>query len=97
MWGNPAGASFFNREPRRKKETEQACCRPVPSRFLFGCVYSVNPGVPLKDILYRQCMLGGNYMLFHGDGGWKDPYYLGKAEMTEKFYRYVQENHENGF
>ena len=57
----------------------------------------MNPGVPLKDILYRQCMLGGNYMLFHGDGGWKDPYYLGKAEMTEKFYRYVQENHENGF
>ena len=62
-------------------------------------VYDIlkNPGVPLKDILYRQCMLGGNYMLFQGDGGWKDPYYLGKAEMTQKFYRYVQENHETGY
>lgn len=68
------------------------------STALFA-VYDIlkNPGVPLKDILYRQCMLGGNYMLFQGDGGWKDPYYLGKAEMTQKFYRYVQENHETGY
>lgn len=68
------------------------------STALFA-VYDIlkNPGVPLKDILYRQCMLGGNYMLFQGDGGWKDPYYLGKAEMTQKFYRYIQENHETGY
>lgn len=60
-----------------------------------------NPQVPLKDILYRQLLLGGNYVAYTEDisasSNWKAPYYNQKAKMIEVFYRYVQENHQNNF
>ena len=60
-----------------------------------------NPQVPLKDILYRQLLLGGNYVAYTEDisasSNWKAPYYNQKAKMIEVFYQYVQENHQNNF
>lgn len=60
-----------------------------------------NPQVPLKDILYRQLLLGGNYVAYTEDvstsSNWKAPYYNQKAKMIKVFYQYVQENHQNGF
>lgn len=59
-----------------------------------------NPEVPLKDILYRQHMIGGNYVGYRpkaGEGGWKAPYYNEKADNIAVFYKYVQANHKNGY
>ena len=58
-----------------------------------------NPDVSLKDIEYRQCLLGGNYLGCRPENetaGWKTPYYNEKADMAEKFYRYVQEEASSG-
>lgn len=58
-----------------------------------------NPQVSLKDILYRQLLLGGNYVAYTGAGtnNWKNPYYQEKADMIKVFYQYVQENHQNNY
>ena len=60
-----------------------------------------NPGLPLKDIAYRQCLLGGNYLLYDGSAPGEDPVKAAlcaeKAEMIPLFYQYIQENHANGY
>ena len=60
-----------------------------------------NPDVSLKDILYRQALLGGNYVAYRISDPkadeWKADYYNQKADMIEQFYQYVQENHGNDF
>ncbi|MBF1684534.1 MAG: protein tyrosine phosphatase, partial [Selenomonas sp.] len=61
-----------------------------------------NPYVPLKDILYRQYLLGGAYLAYdpstqHAATGWEDADYHQKTEMIAKFYDYVQQNHGNGY
>ena len=60
-----------------------------------------NPDVSFGDILSRQYLLGGNYVAYTGSSkkgsDWKNHYYQEKAQMIEKFYQYVQENHASGF
>ena len=63
----------------------------------FLAMYDIlkNPAVPLQDILYRQCLLGGSYVAHvepEGSTHWKVPYYAEKAKHIALFYRYVQEN-----
>ncbi|UZD44059.1 protein tyrosine phosphatase [Selenomonas sputigena] len=68
----------------------------------FLAMYDIlkNPAVPLQDILYRQCLLGGSYVAHvepEGSTNWKVPYYAEKAKHIALFYRYVQENEGAGF
>lgn len=60
-----------------------------------------NPGVSLKDIAYRQCLIGGNYLLYDGSLPGEDPVKAAlcaeKAEMIPVFYRYIQENRADGY
>ena len=68
----------------------------------FLAMYDIlkNPAVPLQDILYRQCLLGGSYVAHvepEGSTSWKVPYYAEKAKHIALFYRYVQENEGAGF
>lgn len=70
----------------------------------FMAMYDMmkNPAVPLKDILYRQYLLGGAYLAYdpttqHAPTGWEDADYHHKSEMIAKFYDYVQQNHENDY
>ena len=70
----------------------------------FMAMYDMmkNPSVPLKDILYRQYLLGGAYLAYdpttqHAATGWEDADYHHKTEMIAKFYDYVQQNHGNGY
>ena len=60
-----------------------------------------NPTVSLKDILYRQHMLGGNYVGYTVENpkknDWKADYYNEKARMISLFYQYVQENQADNF
>ena len=60
-----------------------------------------NPDVSLKDILYRQHLLGGNYVAYTiknpKSSEWKADYYHQKAQMINKFYQYVQENHQDNY
>ena len=68
----------------------------------FLAMYDIlkNPAVPLQDILYRQCLLGGSYVAHvepEGSTYWKVPYYAEKAKHIALFYRYVQENESAGF
>ena len=57
----------------------------------------LNPDLSLKDIAYRQCEIGGNYILNASGDDWKDPYYAEKAEQAELFYQYVQENYATDY
>ena len=68
----------------------------------FLAMYDIlkNPAVPLQDILYRQCLLGGSYVAHvepEDSTYWKVPYYAEKAKHIALFYRYVQENEGAGF
>ena len=60
-----------------------------------------NPDVPLKDIAYRQCLLGGNYLLYDGSAPGEDPVKAElcaeKAQMIPLFYDYIQQNHAAGY
>lgn len=47
-----------------------------------------NPQVPLKDILYRQLLLGGNYVAYtdiSASSNWKAPYYNQKSKNDRSF------------
>ena len=69
----------------------------------FMAMYDIlkNPDIPLKDILYRQYLIGGNYVAYTVDtnksNNWKDIYYNQKAIMIKKFYQYAKENHNNNY
>lgn len=80
-------------------------CRAGKGRTtLFMALYDMlrNPTVPLKDILYRQQMLGGIYL---GEAkadaeaadSWQKPYHQDRAKKIEQFYQYVQQNHATGY
>lgn len=60
-----------------------------------------NPDLPLKDISYRQCLLGGNYLLYDGSAPGEDPVKAElcaeKAQMIALFYDYIQTNYATGF
>jgi protein-tyrosine phosphatase len=60
-----------------------------------------NPGLPLLDIAYRQCLLGGNYLLYDGSAPGEDPVKAElcaeKAQMIPLFYEYIQKNHATNY
>ena len=60
-----------------------------------------NPDLPLKDIAYRQCLLGGNYLLYDGSAPGEDPVKAElcaeKAQMIPLFYEYIQQNYATNF
>ena len=60
-----------------------------------------NPNVPLKDILYRQAMLGGANLYYKGDAAteleWRVPLYREINWMIPLLYDYVQDNKDNGY
>lgn len=60
-----------------------------------------NPNLPLKDIAYRQCLLGGNYLLYDGSAPGEDPVKAElcaeKAQMIPLFYEYIQENRASNY
>ncbi len=52
-----------------------------------------NPDVPLEDIVTRQAMAGGNYLLYtEQSDSYKAPLYDEIAENIRLFYEYVQKN-----
>ena len=68
----------------------------------FLAMYDIlkNPTVPLKDVLYRQCLLGGSYVAHVEPAGstyWKVPYYEEKARHIALFHRYVREQQAADF
>ena len=79
------------------------CAAGVGRTTVYMAMYDMmhNPSVSLKDILYRQHLLGGTYLGYTVDkpkkGDWKADYYNDKARMIRQFYEYVQQNHENGY
>lgn len=60
-----------------------------------------NPDVPLKDILYRQHLLGGYFYAAPtsqtGNVSWKIPYQQEKVDMLKVFHDYVAENHASNY
>jgi len=60
-----------------------------------------NPGVSLQDIACRQCLLGGNYLLYDGSAPGEDPVKAElcaeKAQMIPLFYQYIQENYMTNY
>ena len=60
-----------------------------------------NIGLPLKDITYRQCLLGGNFLLYDGTAPGEDPVKAAlcaeKAQMITLFYQYIQENYATNY
>lgn len=68
---------------------------------LFMCLTDMlcNPGVALKDILYRQCLIGGISMYNVGIGKpqWRQDLYTEIKQMMPVFYQYVRENRSNGY
>lgn len=79
------------------------CAAGVGRTTVYMAMYDMmrNPSVGLKDILYRQHLLGGTYLGYTVDkpkkGDWKADYYNDKARMIQKFYEYVQQNHETQY
>ena len=75
----------------------------IDAFIAFMVLYDMmkNPGLPLKDIVSRQYLLGGadiSYTIANPKPGqWKAPYYEEKARMLPQFYAYVQANHADGF
>ncbi len=64
------------------------------------CLYDMmkNPDVALEDIVTRQAMTGGNYLLYtEQSDSYKAPLYDEIAENIRLFYEYVQENHETNY
>ena len=65
---------------------------------LFMALYDMmkNPLMPLRDIVYRQYMLGGEFIMYPGDEPgeqeWKIPLAQEKTEMIPLLYRYVKDN-----
>lgn len=60
-----------------------------------------NPDVSAKDIIYRHYLLGGNFVLYQGDDPdelpWKVELYKEKAAMVPLVYKYIQDNHAQGY
>lgn len=69
----------------------------------FMAIYDMmkNPAISLKDILYRQYFIGGNYIAHTindpSKRNWKTDCYDEKAKMVQLFYKYVQENHSTNY
>lgn len=67
----------------------------------FMCLYDMlrNPDVPLKDIIYRQTLIGGTSMLNDGTGQaeWRQDLFKEISVMMPVIYAYVQENVKNGY
>ncbi|MBQ8989581.1 MAG: hypothetical protein IJ067_07805 [Prevotella sp.] len=67
----------------------------------FMCLYDMlrNPDVPLKDIIYRQTLIGGTSMLNDGTGQaeWRQDLFKEISVMIPVIYAYVQENVKNGY
>ncbi|WP_196593531.1 phosphatase domain-containing putative toxin [Pectinatus sottacetonis] len=79
------------------------CHAGVGRTTAYMAMYDImkNPSVSLKDILYRQHLIGGNYVAYTVEnpkkGIWKADYYNDKARMIKLFYKYVQENYKNNY
>ena len=60
-----------------------------------------NPQVPLKDILYRQCQLGGTSMYYKGERPdeqpWRVSLFTETSYLVPLLYDYVQANRANGY
>lgn len=61
-----------------------------------------NPDVPLKDILYRQALIGGGNLYYNGDDesaelAWRVPLYQETNMLIPLLYDYVQDNRNNGY
>lgn len=67
----------------------------------FMCLYDMlrNPDVPLKDILYRQTLIGGTSMYNDGTGQpeWRQDLFKEISVMIPVVYAYVQDNARNGY
>lgn len=105
IWPSPAAVDEFVQFYKRLPEDIwlHFHCQAGEGRTTeFLAMYDIlkNPAVPLQDILYRQCLLGGSYVAHvepEGSTYWKVPYYVEKAKHIALFYRYVQENEGAGF
>lgn len=79
------------------------CQAGIGRTTCFMAIYDIlkNPTISLKDILYRQYLIGGNYVAHTvnnpSNNNWKADYYNDKARMIQLFYKYVQENHSNNY
>jgi len=67
---------------------------------IFMIIYDKikNPDIPMKDIIYRQAMLGSGFMLYSGEAGsYKAPLYEEKIRMLNLIGRYIEENHADNY
>ncbi len=60
-----------------------------------------NPQISFHDIIYRQYMLGGEFIMYPGnepdEQEWKIPLCQEKIEMIPLLYQYVKENYQTGY
>ena len=59
-----------------------------------------NPNVSLKDIVYRQYLIGGLFLFDDGSNetkDWKREFLVEKSTLVPVFYEYVQANWRNNF
>lgn len=63
------------------------------------CMYDImkNPEVKLKDIAYRQHLIGANYLLDKGGDSWTGAYKAEVTLMLNTFYLYAQECGPDGY
>lgn len=106
VWTSPACVDdfiAFYRQLPKDAWLHFHCQAGVGRTTTYLAMYDMmrNPELPLKDILYRQHLLGGTYLGYTVDlskqKGWKGAYYNEKARMIQVFYAYVQANHANNF
>lgn len=70
---------------------------------LAMCLFDMmrNPDVAMKDILYRQCQIGGNSMYYQGDHPdeqpWRVSLFTETSYLVPLLYDYVQANYRNDF
>lgn len=60
-----------------------------------------NPGVPVKDILYRQCMIGGTSLYYQGTMPWEEPWrvqlFTETSYLVPLLHDYAEDNASNGY
>lgn len=69
---------------------------------LFMAFYDMirNPKVSCKDIVYRQYLIGGQYLFNDGSNDtkeWRKDFLLEKSSLVPVFYDYVQANWQNNY
>lgn len=56
-----------------------------------------NPNLSLEDIIYRDAMIGTDYLLYEGINEVNENYYIECSKLINLLYQYVKDNHETNY